>query len=192
MAMPARRRVILAFLGLLLVGACAPTASPAESAAPSTSSTPAPEGNLPPGCATIELRAPGGDRIVLDGTWIEDVENSPMTWWIRTLGDCVWGAGQIEEVPPEGTFEWGPDAVQSLAGRIGSDLVITGEILWLGPVPNGAPGNPARYSPLRMLIEFDDAGAVLLREDREPGVTGPRCPDPGGYCPAPLVLQRAD
>lgn len=42
-----------------------------------------------------------------------------------------------------------------------------------------------------MFVEFDEAGEILLREDREPGITGLRCrPDLGGYCPAPLVLQR--
>jgi hypothetical protein len=43
-----------------------------------------------------------------------------------------------------------------------------------------------------MFVEFDEAGGIVLREDREPGLTGVRCPDAGGYCPAPLVLQRAD
>jgi hypothetical protein len=84
------------------------------------------------------------------------------------------------------------DDVQSLNGRIGSDFVITGDIVWLAPRPIGAPGNPARYAPLRMLIEFDDAGEFVLREDRQPGVVGPRCPAPGGYCPDPLVLVPAD
>lgn len=174
---------------LLAVGACTPTPSPTESVAP-TNSSPAQAANLPPGCALIELRGPTGERVVLDGTWLEDVEREPMRWWIRTEGDCVWGAGNVEDVPSADGFETRPDNVQSLSGRMGSDFVITGEILWLAPLPVGAPGNPPRYAPLRMLIAFDDAGDILLREDREPGVAGPRCPDPGGYCPAPLVLQQ--
>jgi hypothetical protein len=135
----------------------------------------------------INLRGPTGDPIVLDGRWVEvDAEAEPMTWWIRTQGDCVWGSGQVEDVQPgQVPVPW---LVQSLNGVIGSDFVITGEILLLGPM-TFSPQPP--YSPLRMLIEVDDAGEVLLREDRDPGVPGPRCPDPN-FCPDPVVLQRAD
>jgi hypothetical protein len=115
-----------------------------------------------------------------------------MTWWIQTAGDCVWGAGQVEDVPPPEAVSASVDDVQSLNGRIGSDFVITGDIIWLAPLPISSPGNPARYAALRMLIEFDDAGGIVLREDRQPGVEGPRCPDPGGYCPNPLVLRPID
>ena len=149
--------------------------------------------NLPPGCETYDLRSPAGVRVVLDGTWVEvGAAGQLMTWYFRTQGDCVWGTGHIEDVPPEGSFDVRPDHVQSLSGRMGSDYVITGEILSLAPLPPSAPGEPSPYSPLRMFIEFDDSGEILLREDREPGVSGPRCPDPGGYCPAPLVLQLSE
>jgi hypothetical protein len=187
-------RLTLLLFTLLAVGACTssdePTATESPSAAPTASAAAA--GNLPPGCEPIDIRTPSGARIVLDGAWIEvDTPVQPMTWWIRTQGDCVWGAGQVDDVPPDRTISAVPDLVQSLAGHIGSDLVITGEILWLGPMPIAAPSIPSRYAPLRMLIDVDDTGRILLREDREPGVSGPRCPAPGGYCPAPLVLQPA-
>ncbi len=127
--------------------------------------------------------------MVLDGTWAEVGTAAPlMTWYIRTEGDCVWGAGHIEDVPPAGSLDPRPDHVQSLAGRMGSDYIITGEILYLVQCPCGI----TPYSALRMFVEFDDSGEILLREDREPGVSGPRCPDPGGFCPAPLVLKRAE
>ncbi|HJT63462.1 MAG TPA: hypothetical protein VJ839_01680 [Candidatus Limnocylindria bacterium] len=129
---------------------------------------------------------------MLDGRWVEaDDVGAPMTWWIRTQGDCVWGNGQIEDVPPPGEFGARPDHVQSLSGRIGLDFVITGEILNLGALPPGQPGSLSPFSPLRMIIEFDDAGEITLHEDREPMVRGPRCPDPVGYCPDPLVLRPA-
>jgi hypothetical protein len=180
---------------LLTAAACTssaePQASEALSAAPTA--TQGGTGDLPPGCVPIDLRAPNGERIELNGAWAEvGMAGDLMTWWIRTEGDCVWGAGYIDEVPPEGSQDVRPDQVQSLAGRLGADLVITGEIISLGAIPFSAPADPLRYSPLRMLIDVDDAGDITLREDRQPGVTGPRCPDPAGYCPAPLVLQPID
>ena len=54
-----------------------------------------------------------------------------MTWWLHSQGDCVWGAGQTPDVRTQDPS--GPDQVQSLSGLIGSDFVITGEILFLGP-----------------------------------------------------------
>jgi hypothetical protein len=180
-------------IGLLAVSACAPSSSASASLTPSTASSPAAAGNLPPGCAPIDLHGPTGERVDLNGPWIETGTTAqPMTWWIRTEGNCVWGAGQVDEVAPPGSVSAVPHQVQSLSGLIGSDLVITGEILFLGPLPAGAPGNPSRYSALRMLVEIDDAGQISLHEDREPSASGPRCPEPAGYCPAPLVLEPVD
>jgi hypothetical protein len=193
--MRARIRLTWVVSALLATAACTPTTAPsashALSAAPSTSSGPV--GDLPPGCEPIDIRAPTGERVDLNGEWTEvGTAGELMTWWIRTKGNCVWGAGFIEVVPPEGTFNARPDNVQSLAGVLGSDFVINGEIVWLGPLPGGVPLDPPPHTPLRMLVEFGEAGGIVLREDREPGLTGIRCPDAGGYCPAPLVLEPVD
>jgi hypothetical protein len=174
--------------------ACTPSAEPqasdALSAAPTASSATA--GNLPPGCELIELRSPSGALVELDGAWTEvGTAGDPMTWWLRTEGSCVWGAGYVDEVAPEGSGDGQLGQVQSLSGVIGSDFVITGEIILLGePIPHCLC--LTRYSPLRMLIEFDDAGEIRLHEDREPGVTGPRCTDAVINCLTPLVLQPVD
>jgi hypothetical protein len=125
--------------------------------------------------------------VVLNGVWREDTETTPMIWWIRTQGNCLWGAGIDGDIPADGGFPVRPHEIQSLDGRIGSNFVITGEIIWLGPGEVGAPPLPSS-APLRMHIEFGEAGQITLREDREPGVTGLHCPDPSGYCPDPLVL----
>ncbi|HEY7522764.1 MAG TPA: hypothetical protein VH720_03795 [Candidatus Limnocylindrales bacterium] len=192
-----RRSWFLVCLGLVTV-ACGASGQPSASVAPSTpSSAAASEGGvsgLPPGCEPINLRDPTGERLELDGQWAEvgtPDRGELMTWWLFTQGTCVWGAGQVGEVRI-GTISSSPDQVQSLSGQIGSDFVITGELVWLGPVPPGAPGVPIRYAPLRMLIEFDDAGQVLLRDTREAGVRGPHCPEPTGFCPDPLVLERVE
>jgi hypothetical protein len=193
--MPRRTNVSALGLGLCLgLVACTATGAPTTSPSPSAS----PEGSagvvsgLPPGCEPISLQGPDGERFALDGVWLEQIDPSltPMTWWIYTAGDCAWGAGTVEDPSPEGPLGGLPGDVQSFRGRIGSDFVITGEILWLAPRPPAfGPGNPQRYSPLRMLIQFDDGGEVVLREDREPGVSTPRCPDQI-FCPEPLVLRQ--
>jgi hypothetical protein len=196
--MPARRRArpTIPLLALLVVG-CA-SGGPAESlqpsALPSAGESTIPAAGLPPGCEPIELRDTTGALVVLDGQWIEVASPDTgelMTWWIFTQGTCVWGAGQVDEAIAGGTTAT-PDDVQSLNGQIGSDFTITGALLWLGPLPPGAGGNPTRFAPLRMRIDLDEPGRILLREDREPGVRGPHCPDPLSFCPEPLVLERAD
>jgi hypothetical protein len=70
--------------------------------------------------------------------------------------------------------------------------LITGDIVNLGSIPSCAPRLPIVWAPLEREIQFDDAGEITLRETRTPGERGPRCPEPGAYCPAPLVLQRAE
>ena len=134
------RPVAVGILGLLVLVACSsPTTAP-SSAMPSPSGSEEGAANLPPGCELINLSNPDGERVVLDGTWAEAGTAAPlMTWYIRTEGDCVWGAGQIEDVPPAESLDVRPDHVQSLAGRMGSDFVITGEILNLAPCPCAGP-----------------------------------------------------
>jgi hypothetical protein len=187
-------RSILAVAPLLLVWGCTSSTPSSPSVEPSAAEAAGGEaGSLPPGCALIDLRDPMGARIVLDGRWTE--VSSPdagelMTWWIWTQGTCVWGAGQVDNVRTGDAFSW-PNQVQSLTGQISSDFTITGALLWLGPLPPLSL-EPGAYAPLRMRIEFNDTGQILLREDREAGVQGPHCPAPQGFCPEPLVLERAD
>ena len=108
----------------------------------------APAGNLPPGCEPIDLRTPSGERIVLDGAWTEvGTAAQPMTWWIRTQGDCVWGAGQVDEVPPEGTISARAGPRPESRRSDGVRPVITGEIVWLAALPSGAPREPREVLP---------------------------------------------
>ncbi len=185
------RPLVIGLLALASVGACTGTPQPTVTPAPSVRASTVQEGALPPGCQPIDLASSDGERIDLDGTWREDAveEADPRTWWIRDLGDCVWGAGATDEVP-DGAL--GLLSIQTFAGTIGSDYTIEGEILLLGPQGDGfGSGNPI-YAPIRFLIEFDDAGEVTLHEDREPGAEGPRCLDPSIFCLSPLLLRRID
>ncbi|MEK6191447.1 MAG: hypothetical protein AABM41_03870 [Chloroflexota bacterium] len=156
---------------------------------PALTGSPAAEvGNLPPGCELIDLRSPAGEAVDLTGIWIQDEKEGgqPSTWWIRALGDCIWGSG-INDLYTDDEFLAGPHSIQALQGRLANDFVIDGTIVLLGPPPDFAA--PQYFAPVRLLIEFDQAGKVTLREDRIAGVQGPRCPDPVFFCPAPLLLR---
>jgi len=175
-------------VGLALVGSgCTSSTTPTTTPQPSESRAP-PVGGLPPGCGPIDLRTPSGERVDLDGTWIEvDTPGAtPATWWIRTLGDCVWGVGKVDEFPENP----GPDTVQHLRGKVRTDFVIEGEIVLVGPAVATAIAATA-YARVELIIEFDEAGLINLREDREHGVQGPRCPNPPFDCPRPVVLRRS-
>jgi hypothetical protein len=189
--MPARSWHRPAIALLLLMAACSPgspAASGEVSATPSTGPSAGQAGSLPSGCGPIDVRGPSGESVVLDGMWLAEEHNAnlPQTWWIRTLGDCLWGAGVAE-----GLFDSdAPGRVQTLRGTIGEDFVVDGEILQLATT-GFEPILVQFYSPLRMFIEFDDDGTIVLREDREYGVPGPRCPDPTFSC-LPVLVLRAE
>lgn len=82
--------------------------------------------------------------------------------------------------------------LQALRGIVDPSFVIEGELVEVAPMD--MPGERAFpfVAPIRLLIEFDAGGAIVLREDREYGDPGPRCPDPAFHCLVPLVLTRID
>jgi hypothetical protein len=184
-------------LGLLIIVGCSAGSSGpsiAPSAVPSAAGSGAEAGVLPPGCEPVNLRGPSGERIVLDGTWRAEEHSSslPETWWIRTLGDCMWAAGALGSSEDAGLFNSGdPGRVQTIRGTIGSDFVVSGEIVRVA-TPDFAVGEQRIYSPLRLQIEFDEDGTVVLREDRVYGESGPRCGDPTIFCIPVLVLRSVD
>jgi hypothetical protein len=183
---PWLRRALIATA--CVVAGCAPSAAPPTSVPPTE--IPAEVGNLPSGCDPIDLRSPDGQAVDLNGTWIQGGEGgrTAATWWIRTVGDCIWGTGIFDDYT-EGRGVDQPDSVQGLQGRMGDDFVIDSTIVFLGPHPGRAI---LQYrAEVRIILDFDDDGQIILREDREPGVAGPRCPDPVNYCPPPLVLRRS-
>lgn len=186
--MAARTPWLRALIGAAcLVAACTPTPAPPASAPP-TESPAAAVSNLPTGCEPIDLRSPAGEPVDLNGIWIQDDQESrqPSKWWIRTLGDCIWGTGIYDDYTEDPLFALS-FSVQGLQGRVGNDFVIDSTIVHLGPHP--ALALPQYLAEVRLLIEFDASGEITLREDRIPGVEGPRCPLSFNLCPAPLVLR---
>jgi hypothetical protein len=147
-----------------------------------------PAGNLPPGCEPIELRNQSGELVTLDGIWIQEGEGDarPMTWWVESFGDCFWATGFADD--HDASFQ--ADAVQTIRGTIRDDFTIDGTAVLMAP--HVAFYQPQKAAMLTFLVEIDDAGGISLREDRQPGVQGPRCYDPSLYCVAPLLLRPQD
>jgi hypothetical protein len=188
------RPVLAGVLALGVLTACtsapsSPASSSAGSEAPSPSA--AAVGNLPAGCEPIELRSPSGGRIDLDGIWVQDAEGNShaMKWWLWSFGDCLWGAGRNENYSEDVAMGATADQVQAFRGTIRDDFSIEAEMVLLGP--HQGVQTLIREAEVRILISIDENGGITLLEDREPGVTGPRCPS-SNYCPAPLLLRPQD
>jgi hypothetical protein len=109
-----------------------------------------------------------------------------MTWWVESFGDCFWATGFTDDY--EESFQ--ADAVQTIRGTIRDDFTIDGTAVLMAP--HVSYFQPQKAAALTVLVEFDDAGEISLREDRQPGVQGPRCHDPSLYCVAPLLLRPQD
>jgi hypothetical protein len=184
---PWLRRALIS--AAFVVAACTPSSAPPTSASP-TESEAAGVSNLPSGCEPIELRSPAGEPVNLNGIWIQDDQEGrfPSKWWIQTLGDCIWGTGIFDDYTEDPLVSH-PMAVQGLQGRVGNDFVIDSTIVLLGPRPTLAIVQT--LAEVRIIIDFDPAGEITLREDRILGVQGPRCPEPQTLCPQPLLLRRS-
>lgn len=140
---------------------------------------------LPPGCQVIDLRAPTGERIDLTGEWAGTgiLAGHDETTWLIQVGDCVYGSvagGEISRGPGK--------TVANLRGRV-DDLVIGLEVVI---VTQGDQVLFGAYSTMDMLIEWDEAGRLRLREDRRAGETAGRCIQSASECPAPLIWYRVD
>jgi hypothetical protein len=180
-------------LAAALIAGCS-QASPqpsAESEPASPRAPTGPVGDLPAGCEPIDLRSPSGERVNLDGIWVQDAEGNAhaMKWWLWSFGDCLWGTGRNENYSENVAQGASADQVQAFRGTIRDDFSIEAEMVLLGPHP--VIGNLNREAEVRILISIDEDGSITLLEDREPGVTGPRCPT-SNYCPAPLLLRPQD
>lgn len=198
-----KRRLHAAFLAAVVLVGC--VGSPEGSPSPSTpsASTGAISGQFPPGCEPIDLRGPDGQPTDLTGAWTGGqpyagffASFTTEGMWIRQVGDCIWAALMDEEFRSDpdyvGDFELPGGNVGTLRGQITSDFVIEGELV---AIRFGSPLAPTIFVPIRLLIEFEPDGRIKLREDRVPGVVGPRCyAFPGGdpYCGDPVILYRVE
>ncbi|HEY7522762.1 MAG TPA: hypothetical protein VH720_03785 [Candidatus Limnocylindrales bacterium] len=175
---------LAAALVVVLMSACG-----GASGAPSASSDGQPTSGasgMVAGCQPIELREPGGERIDLNGAWVEPdrTDSEAMVWWFKAIGDCIWGVGTIPN--SESPF-MGEGSVQNLRGTLNPDFTIDAEIAHLGP--RFSFNYTIDVADVRIRIEFPDDGGIILREERDPGqVGGPRCPV-DSYCIPPLVLE---
>lgn len=180
--------VVMAALTACASAPAAPAASPSDA-------EPLPSVNtgrgLPPGCETIDLRSPTGERIDLTGGWAGSGElaNTVERAWLNQIGDCVYGSvlGGVFVRDAESLVE---ASLTNLSGRVGSDFRIDFEVVM---VFQDARFEFNEYSAMAMVIEWDADGRIQLREDREPGDMAGRCAQtPQGYCPNPVIWYRVD
>lgn len=169
-----------------LVTACA--SAPAAPGANPYSAEPVPSVNtargLPPGCETIDLRGPTGERIDLTGEWTgsSTLFNLTEVALLNEVGGCVYGS--VTGVDPDGS-----ETISNLSGRLSSDFTMEFDVVIVyqqTPFPLG------EYSSMVMLIEWDEQGRIRLREDREPGEVAGRCTDSRFECPIPVIWYRVD
>ncbi len=182
-----RRLVVAAVMAALTACASAP-ASP--SASPSHAEPVAsfnPGRGLPPGCETIDLRSPSGERIDLTGEWAGGgaLAYSVERAWLNQIGDCVYGSVLGGAFVRDGDVE---ARLTNLSGRIGSDFRIEFEVVMVFQDTQFAFGE---YSGIVMVIEWDAEGRIQLREDREPGDVASRCVSQVA-CPNPVIWYRLD
>jgi hypothetical protein len=159
-------------------------------------------GELPPGCEPIDLRGPDGGPIDLTGAWSGPPDSAGFyqstneTTWIRQVGDCLWAAIMDAEFRSDpnyvGDFDLPAGNLGTFSGRITSDFVVEGDLV---SIRHGSPLAPTTFVPIRMLIEFDSDGEIVLREDRDPSDLSPRCygmPGSDPFCPTEVILYRVD
>jgi hypothetical protein len=117
-----RGPAVVAMIALAWLAACnsgGATSSPSPAATVSGSEAPPP----PAACASIDLRTPNGDAVLLTGRW-----RSPDagTYYVRQAGSCVWIVGLSEDTgPPGGTGSSG--WTNAFLGTLKSDFTLHGE-----------------------------------------------------------------
>jgi hypothetical protein len=186
-----RRSLVLAAAIAALTACASAPAAPATGpshAEPLPSVNPAP--GLPPGCETIDLRSPTGERIDLTGEWADSGGGLADTFersWLNQIGDCVYGSVLGGAFVRDGDVE---ASLTNLSGRVGSDFRIEFEVVMVFQDAQFAFGE---YSIMPMVIEWDAEGRIRLREDREPGDVAARCAqNPQITCPSPVIWYRVD
>ena len=187
-----RTHLMAAAVIALNVVACQP--SDAEPTSPVSSPSAAPPfSNLPAGCSEVDLRAPDGSAVDLSGEWTGTSWFSGRSVGERTfilqLGDCVWITITDERFHTQPVQ--GESVLGVLLGTLATDSSISGDLVTvLRDAPVGGFSDQQTFAAVRLLVEFDEDGQITIREDREPGVSGPRCTQPPSACPNPVELLR--
>jgi len=172
-----------------LATACAAVPSPSPSAAEPSASAPVQAG-FPAGCAPVELVSRTGERVDLTGEWagsgILTITEDEVAR-LNEVGGCVYGS-------VTGLDGNGEEAVTNLSGRVRPEFTIELEVVIIraAAFAFGEGYGFAEYSPMVMLIEWDDDGRLRLREDRDPGSRADRCVQPTIGCPSPVIWYRLD
>jgi hypothetical protein len=177
------RQVRLLIMSALVVlsGCMAP--SPGGTAPPSSSGS-VNQAELPPDCPPIDLRGPSGELIDLDGEWAGSgvLAQDNEIALLNQIGECVYGS-------VSGYDSDGATAVTNLTGLLQPDFGMDVEV---AIVHQTGVFKFGELSAMVMVVEWDDAGRLRLREVRDPGQRAGRCIQLQFDCPAPVIWYRTD
>lgn len=139
-------------------------------------------------CEAIELRAPTGEVVDLNGTWAGSgiLAGDDEVAWLNQIGDCLYGA--VIGRDPVGDLVAG-ESITNLTGRVRADFTIEVDVVIVAQTDVFRLGE---RSTLVVLIEWDDDGRMRLREDRARGATAGRCIQSQFECPDPFIWYRVD
>lgn len=181
----ARSKIVPIAIAFLVMGCTGATPNPSTSVAPSPTSLAL--AGMPSGCHPAEFQGPTGELVDLTGLWAGSgqLAGPAEQAWLNQLGNCVFGTVL------GGTFAGhsGDSSVVNLSGLITSDFEIDVGIVM---VYQDAVFSMGEYSTMVLLIEWDDSGRILLREDRRPGEVAGRCSQAALDCPDPVIWYRVD
>jgi hypothetical protein len=181
---PVRLRAVgMVALAAALVGGCT-AASPGSSADPS-SSVSVTQAEFPSDCPPIDLRGPSGELIDLTGEWAGSgvLAQDNEVALLNQIGECVYGSVSGFDTDEDAT------AVTNLTGLLHPDFSMNVE---LAIVQQTGTFKFGELSAIVMVVEWDDAGRLRLREVRDPVQRAGRCIQLQFDCPAPVIWYRTD
>jgi hypothetical protein len=182
--MTGRRRAVGTWVLAAIFASACTAASPGGSAIPSSSGS-VTQADFPSDCPPIDLRGPSGELIDLTGEWAGSgvLAQDNEVALLNQIGECVYGS-----VSGYDTDE-GATAVTNLTGLLHPDFSVDVEVAIVQQTGTFKFGE---LSAIVMVVEWDDAGRLRLREVRDPGQRAGRCIQLQFDCPAPVIWYRTD
>lgn len=171
----------MAAIGIAVTLGTAGCMSPAGSVTPSASPSTVPAVSADVDCPTIDLRDPGGARIVLTGTWREP--GGGPVYYVFQDGECLWYVGGF--AASDGEQVWGPLGMFTITfeGRVAADFTVVGRWAVVRTAGNSFVRN--EWQDKTWTVEFEPAA-----DGYEIVLTSP--PDENGAFTATRLVKVSD